>query len=114
MLTQEALEEWDQRFAGLRQDKVASGFGPVELVAGGLGGDPDLADWSVGRDDELAGAILEDDVHNAVIVFEFEVAGVVFGGNEGLLERFECGVGFASEAGFVEHRSSVTGGNGTR
>ncbi len=85
------------------------GVGPLEFEAGGLGGDPYLADWGVGGDDELAGAVLEDDVHDAVVVLELEGAGVVFGGDEGLLEGLEGVVGFAAEGGFVDHRVSVAG-----
>ncbi len=85
------------------------GVGPLEFEAGGLGGDPDLADRGVGGDDELAGAILEDDVHDAVVVLELEGAGVVLGGDEGLFEGFEGVVGLAAEGGFVDHRDSVAG-----
>ena len=93
----------------LGRAKARRGFGPLEFVAGGLGGDPDLADGGVGGDDEFAGAVLEDDVHDAVVVFELEGAGVVLGGDEGLLEGFEGVVGFAAEGGFVDHGSSLAG-----
>ena len=109
MLAKQALDEGLEIFAGLGKGEGAGGFGPVELIAGGEGGDPDLADGSVGRDDELAGAVPEDDVHDAVVVLELEgTVGIVFGGDEGLLEGFEGVVGVAAEGGFVEHEVSVS------
>ena len=68
-----------------------------------------MTDGGVWRDDELAGAVLKDNVHDAVVVFELKDARVIFGGDEGLLEGFECCVGFAAEGGFVNHGSSLAG-----
>ena len=99
-------------FAGFGEGEGAGGFGPVEFEAGGLGGDPDLADGSVGGNDEFGGAVFEDDVHDAVVVFELEGAVVVFGDDEGLLEGFEGAVGFAAEGGFVDHEFSLAGVEG--
>jgi hypothetical protein len=109
VLAEQALDEDLEVFAGFAESKGVDGFGPVELEAGGLGGDPDLANGGVGRDDELAGAVFEDDVHDAVVVFELEGAVVVLGGDEGLLERLEGYVGFAAEGGFVDHVTSLAG-----
>jgi hypothetical protein len=107
VLAEEALSEGFEVFAGFGEGKGASAFGEFEFEAGGLGGDPDLADRGVGGDDKFTAAILEDDVHDAVVVLELERAGVVFGGDEGLLERFEGQVGFAAEGGFVDHGFSL-------
>ena len=103
VFAEEALGEGFEVFAGFGEGEGVGGFGPVEFEAGGLGGDPDLADRSVGGDDEFGGAVFEDDVHDAVVVFELEGAVVVFGCDEGLLEGFEGAVGFAAEGGFVDH-----------
>jgi hypothetical protein len=103
VIAEQALGEGFEVLAGFGESEGGGGFGPIEFVAGGLRGDPDLTDGSVGGDDELAGTVLEEDVHDAVVVFEFE-AGIVFlGGDEGLLEGFEGFVGFAAEGGFVDH-----------
>jgi len=107
VFAEESLGEGFESFGGLGEGEGFGDFIPVELVAGGLGGDPDLADGSVGRDDEFAGAVLEDDVHDTVVVFEFEVSGVVAGSDEGLLEALEGGVGDAAEGGFVDHACSL-------
>jgi hypothetical protein len=85
---------------GLRSSPV---LGRVKV----LGGDPDLADGGVGCHDEFAGAILEDDVHDAVVVFVLEGPVALFGFDERLLEGFEGTVGFAAEGGFVDHKVSV-------
>jgi hypothetical protein len=109
VLAEEALSKGFEVFSGFGEGEGAGGFGPVELVAGGLRGDPDLTDGGVGSDDELAGAVLEDDVHDAVVVFELEARIVVLGRDEGLLEGFEGFVGFAAEGGFVDHEVSLPG-----
>ena len=77
VFAEEALGEGLEVFAGFGESEGVGGVGPFEFEAGGLGGDPDLADGRVGGDDELAGAVLEDDVHDAVVVLELEGAGVV-------------------------------------
>src|SRR5271163_3682006 len=77
VLAEQALGEGFEIFSGLGECEGVGGFGPLEFVAGGLSGDPDLTDRSVGGDDELAGAVLEDDVHDAVVVFELEACVVV-------------------------------------
>jgi hypothetical protein len=110
VLAEKALDEGLEVLSGFGEGEGAGGFGPVELVAGGLRGDPDLTDGGVGGDDELAGAVLEDDVHDAVVVFELEACVVVLGGDEGLLEGLKGFVGFAAEGGFVDHASSLPGG----
>jgi hypothetical protein len=107
VLAEQTLSERFEVFAGFGECEGVGWFGPVKLVAGGLGRDPDLANGSVGSDDELAGAVLEDDVHDTVVVFELEGAVVVLGGDEGLLEGFEGTVGFAAEGCFVDHVVSL-------
>jgi hypothetical protein len=107
VFAEEALGEGFEVFSGFAEGEGAGGFGPVEFEAGGLGGDPYLANGCVGGDDELAGTVFKDDVHDAVVVFELESACVVFGGDEGLLEGFEGFVGFAAEGGFVDHEVSL-------
>jgi hypothetical protein len=109
VFTEEALGEGLEVFTGLGEGEGVGGLGPVELVAGGLSGDPDLADGGVGSDDEFGRAVFEDDVHDAVVVFELKGAVVVFGCDEGLLEGFEGAVGFAAEGGFVDHMFSLSG-----
>src|ERR1035441_4084075 len=104
---QQALGEREQGLAGLGQDKRLGSLRPLQFEAGSLRGNPYLADGRVWRNHELAGAVLKDDVHDAVVVFELEAARPVFGGDDGLLQGFEGVVGFAAEAGFVKHGSSV-------
>ncbi len=101
VFAEEALDKEPQVFAGFREDESFRGFGPIELEAGGLGGDPDLADGGVGGEDELSGSVFEEDVEDAVLLLGFEAAGL-FGDDEGLLERGEGSVGFTAEGGFVD------------
>ncbi len=107
VFAEEALGEGFEVFAGFGEDEGVGGFGELQFEAGGLGGDPDLTDGGIWGDDELRGTVFEDDVHDAVVVFELEAGTVVLGGDEGLLEGFEGLVGLAAEGGFVNHRSSV-------
>ena len=72
MFAEEALGEGFEVFACLREDECMGGFGPIELEAGGLSGYPDLADGGVGCDDEFGRTVFEDDIHDAVVVFELE------------------------------------------
>jgi len=107
LFAEKALDEGLEFFSGLGKREGLRRVGPVELVAGGLGRDPDLADGRVGGDDELAGAIFKDDVHDAVIVFVLEGSVALLSGDERLLEGFEGTVGFAAEGCFVDHVVSV-------
>ena len=84
---EEALGEGLQGFASLREDEGGGGLGPVELEAGGLGRDPDLTDGGVRGEDELGGALVKEDVEDAVVVFGLEAA-FFLGVDEGLLEGF--------------------------
>jgi hypothetical protein len=113
LLLEEPLDERLEGFSGFGEGEGLRRFGPVELVTGGLGGDPDLADGGIGGDDELAGPIFEEDVHDAVVVFELEGAQVVAGGDEGLFEGFEGEVGHAAEGSFVDHGTSLAGLGGS-
>ena len=107
VFAEKTLDEDPQVFPGFGEDEGLRGLGPVELEAGGLGGDPDLADRGVGGEDELSGAVLEQDIEDAVLLLGFESSGL-FGDDEGLLERGEGAVGFTAEGGFVDqgHRGS--------
>jgi hypothetical protein len=107
VFAQEALGEGLQVFSGFGEDEGTRSLGPLKLEAGGGGGDPELADGSIWREDEFAGAVFEDDVEDAVVLFGFEGFGVLFGDDEGLLEGFEGAVGFAAERCFVEHSFSL-------
>jgi hypothetical protein len=111
MLLQEPLREGLQVFAGPGKDEGVGGLGPFKFEAGGLGGDPDLPDGCVWRQDKLAGSVLEDDVHDAIVVFELEggFVGLLFGCDERLLQGFEREVGLAAEGGFVDHEASLAG-----
>jgi hypothetical protein len=109
VLAEETLGEGFEVFARFGEGEGVGWFGPVEFVAGGLGGDPDLSNGSVGSDDEFAGAVLENDVHDTVVVFELEGTVVVLGRDEGLLEGFEGTVRFAAEGCFVDHVVSLAG-----
>src|SRR5580704_12865775 len=79
VVAEKALGERLEVFTGFGEGEGVGCLGPVEFEAGGLGGDPDLADGGVGGDDEFGGAVFEDDVHDAVVVFELEGAVVVLG-----------------------------------
>jgi len=109
VLAEEALDEGFEVFSGFCERECAGGFGPVQFKACGLSRDPYLADGSVRCDDEFAGSVLEDDVHDAVVVFELEACVVVLGRDEGLLKGLEGFVGFAAEGGFVDHEDSLPG-----
>ena len=101
MLAEEALDERSEDFAGFGQNKGLVGFGPVELEAGGLGGDPDLSNGCVGCEDELSWTIFEEDIEYAILLFGLEAA-VFLDEDQGLLEGGEGLVGFATEGGFVD------------
>ncbi len=101
MFAEEPLGESDEGFAGFREDEAAALLGPIQFEAGGLGGDPDLPDGRIGSEDEFAGAVFEEDIEDAVLLFGLE-ATCLFGGDEGLLEIGEGLVGFAAEGGFVD------------
>ena len=107
VFSEQTLGEGFEVFASFGEGEGVGGVGPLELEAGGDGGDPDLADGGVGGNDKLGGAVLEDDIHDAVVVFELEGAGGVLGGDESLLEGFEGVVGVAAEGGFVKHTVSL-------
>jgi hypothetical protein len=107
MLAKQALSQRNESLARLWKNERCSGVRPIQFEAGCLSRDPNLTDRCVRSDDELAGSVLEQDVHDAVIVFELEAARVIFGLDERLLEGFECVVGFAAEGGFVKHGFSV-------
>ena len=114
LLAEEALGEGEEVFAGLGQGESVGGFVPLELEGGGERGDPDLADGGVGGEDELGGAVFEEDVEDAVLLFGFEAA-VFFGADEGLLEGVEGAVGLLAEGDFVDHAgTSVPGWQGRR
>jgi hypothetical protein len=102
LLAEEALGEGAEVFAGFGQGEGLGRLIPLELEGGGERGDPDLADWGVGGEDELGGAVLKEDVENAVFLLGLKAA-VFFGVDEGLLEGVEGFVGLAAESGFVDH-----------
>lgn len=102
LLLKEALGEELECLAGFGEDE-GFGFGaPLELEAGGEGGNPDLADGGLGGENELGGAILEENVEDAVLFLGFEPA-LFLGVDEGLLEIFQGGVGDAAKLGFINH-----------
>ncbi len=101
MFAEEALDQGLQIFAGLGKDEAVRGFGPVQLEAGGLSGDPDLADGRIWGENELSRSILEEYVENAILLLCFEAPGL-FGDDEGLLQGRECGICLAAEGDFVE------------
>lgn len=106
LLLDQALDEGLKRHTIPGQDKVAGFVGPVEFEAGGEGGDPDLADRGVGRDDEFCAGFFKEDVEHAILFFDFESA-VLFGSQKGLFQGFERPVGMIAESSFVEHTEPV-------
>ena len=62
------------------------GGGPVELEAGGHGGDPNLAHRRVGRDDEFGGRVFKDHLQCARLFLDLK-AGGFFSHDQRLLER---------------------------
>ena len=104
----ESVDERSELLVGAGEHE---GFGllvPIEFEAGGESGDPYLADGGVGGDDELALGLIEEDVQDAVLLFDFK-AGVIcfFAGEEMLLEGFKSGFGEGAEFEFIELGASV-------
>jgi hypothetical protein len=108
----EAIDEGRELFAGAGKDEALARV-PVEFEAGGEGGDPDLADRRVRRDNELGGRVVEYDVQDAVLLFDFEAA-VLFGIDQALLERFDGVIGVPAKSEFIQHQSSVATGREER
>lgn len=106
LLLDEALDQGDERGSVLWQNEVAGFVGPVELEAGGEGGDPDLTNGRVGRDDELCAGFLKEDVDGSGLFFDLKTA-VFFGLEEGFHEGFESAVRVIAECSFVEHTEPV-------
>lgn len=106
LLLDEVFDEGDERGTVPGEDEVAGFFGPVELVAGGEGGDPDLADGGVGGDNELCAGFLKEDVDGSGLFFGLEAASF-FGFEEGFHEGLKGAVGVCAESGFVEHTKPV-------
>lgn len=78
MLADEAIDEGGKGFTGAGQNELLELGIPVEFEAGGEGGDPDLAYWRVGRDDEAGGGVLEEDVKHAALFLDFETGLLAF------------------------------------
>ena len=78
MLADEAIDEGGESFAGAGQDKFLERGIPVEFEAGGERGDPDLANWRVGRDDEAGRGIFEEDIQHAALFLDFETCLLAF------------------------------------
>ena len=107
MFSKQSLGQRNEGFACFGQDESLRGFGPFELEAGRQRRDPYLPDWRVRRDHELAGTILEKDVHDTVVVFELESRGFVLRDNQRVLQGFEGAIGLAAELGFVKDIRSL-------
>ena len=78
MLADEAIDEGGKGFTGAGQNELLELGIPVEFEAGGEGGDPDLAYWRVGRDDEAGRGILEEDIQHAALFLDFETCLLAF------------------------------------
>jgi len=108
VLGDETVDERDEGFAGAGEDEVVISGVPVELEAGGEGGDPDLADWGVGGNDEAGAGRVEEDIESAVLLLDFKGGLLVFlAGDEMTLEAEESGFCCATEGLFVLHGHSV-------
>ena len=108
LLAEQAFGEGAEVFAGFGEGEGVCGFVPLQFVGGGERGDPDLANGGVGGEDELGGAVVEEDVEDAVLLVGLKAAGF-FGAEERLLEGFQGLVGFVAEGGLVDHaETSVT------
>jgi len=83
---------------------------PLQFEAGSLRGNPYLADGRVWRNHELAGTVLKNNIHDAVVVFELEAAGAVLGSDDGLLQGFEGIVGFARKLASSSMPQSIAEG----
>jgi hypothetical protein len=99
---EEPLHEDGEILAGFGEDEGVLGVAPLQFEAGGEGGDPNLADGSVGSYDEFAGWVIEDDVKDAILFFGLEDA-VFFGGKERLLESFQSLVRVGAKLCFFQH-----------
>jgi len=81
VLLEETLYELEEVLAGFGENEAVARVGPVEFEAGGLGGDPYLAYRRIGCEDEFTGAVFEEDVEDAVLLFRLE-ASCLFGDDE--------------------------------
>jgi len=113
MFAQQTLGEDLQVLTGPGKDEGAGFFRPVQFKTCGECGDPDLTDRSIGREDELAAVVFEENVEDAIFLFGFEgnFVGVALflGADEGLFEGLEGAVGLVPESCFVDHGDSVAG-----
>jgi len=86
----EAVDEWDERFACTGKGECTGGCIPIKLEACGERGDPNLAYRSVGCYDELAGWLLENNVQSAALLFDLKAGFLFFfAGNQVFFERIQ-------------------------
>src|ERR1035437_4283680 len=78
MLLNEAIDQRGELFAGPGQFECLVLCVPVKLEARGQRGYPDLAHGRVGRNNELARGVIEDNVENAILLFNLEARVLFF------------------------------------
>ena len=108
MLFDEPVDEGIELLARTRENESSRGRVPIELEAGGQGGDPDLADRGVRSDDEFALRLLEEHIEHSVLFLDLKSGvSLFFSRDEVLLEGFERGFGHLAEFQFIHHGTSV-------
>lgn len=100
----EAINQRDEFFAGSGKDEGGGGGVPIEFETCGESGDPYLANRRIGRDDEFAGRLFENDVQNTILFLDLE-AGLVFffADNEMFFQRFQSALSRTAKLHFVLH-----------
>jgi len=78
VLCDQAVDKWGESLACARQNEGCGRGVPVKFEAGGERGDPDLAYGRIGRDDELARRLFEEDIEHAILLLDFEAGIVLF------------------------------------
>src|ERR1051326_1820438 len=107
LLVDQSGDQGLEGLTGLGKDEVVLFRGPVQLEAGGEGGDPDLVDGGIGRNDELGGRIVKGDVDSAAGVLDFKI-GILLSLDQRLLEGIQRAFGLLTRSevghgGIVKH-----------
>jgi len=108
LFAEQAFGEDAKVLAGLGKGEGLHGFIPFQFVGRGKRRDPNLSNRGIWSEDELCGAVLEEDVEDAIFFVGFKTASFL-SAEEGLLEGFQGFVGFVAESSLVNHaETSVT------
>ena len=94
------LNDCRQCLPSLGQHKIFRSLRPVQLEAGGKGGDPNLARRGVGRNHKFAWRLVEQDIEHAILFFHFKPT-LFLGLDETLLKGLHRSIAVAAECSLV-------------